>query len=313
MDRIINRGTISHLLSLDHVVGIAYGLQRTDGRHTGKRAILVLVEKKVPEVELREGQIVPKIIEGLLSDVIAVGDGAIRKAGNQTLCDGMAADSRLSRWRPAPGGISIAHYGGTAGTLGAVVYDKETGVPLILSNNHVLANSTNGKDERAQTGDSVLQPAPMDGGVWEQDAIARLFRCVPLNDEGYNVVDAAVAMPVQPGLVTPTILEIGPVRGIVRPQLGMRVRKSGRTSAVTYGIIEGVFAILSIRYDAERVLLFKEQLVISNLDEPGDSGSLILNDYNWAVGLLFGGSDEFTFANPIGPVLSALSVNFKRK
>lgn len=67
------------------------------------------------------------------------------------------------RMRPAPGGISVGHYRITAGTLGCLA----TGLSaprnsrlMILSNNHVLANSNN-----AAYGDCICQPGPYDGGA----------------------------------------------------------------------------------------------------------------------------------------------------
>ena len=46
---------------------------------------------------------------------------------------------RTERWRPCPMGVSIGHYRGGTGTVGALVKHKETGEILILSNAHILA------------------------------------------------------------------------------------------------------------------------------------------------------------------------------
>jgi len=46
---------------------------------------------------------------------------------------------RAERWRPCPIGVSIGHYRGCTGTLGALVKRKATGEVLFLSNAHVLA------------------------------------------------------------------------------------------------------------------------------------------------------------------------------
>ncbi|NOG48388.1 MAG: hypothetical protein HND48_02260 [Chloroflexi bacterium] len=59
--------------------------------------------------------------------------------------------------------------------MGAVVKDRITGEKLLLSNNHVFANSND-----AQVGDSILQPGPADGGQNPGDAVATLERYVPL-------------------------------------------------------------------------------------------------------------------------------------
>ena len=53
--------------------------------------------------------------------------------------------------------------------------DAATGQRLILSNNHVLANSND-----AQVGDTVVQPGSIDGGHAVSDKIAELERFVPI-------------------------------------------------------------------------------------------------------------------------------------
>jgi hypothetical protein len=81
-----------------------------------------------------------------------------------------------SRFRPeVPSGVSAGHFAITAGTLGAVVKDRMTGEKLLLSNNHVFANSND-----AQLGDAILQPGPADGGQNPGDQVARLERFIPL-------------------------------------------------------------------------------------------------------------------------------------
>src|SRR4030067_2386517 len=98
-----------------------------------------LVRQKVPPAALTAETMVPREINGVRTDIIQVGE--IR-----------ALQSRTDRWRPAPGGVSIGHFRITAGTFGCVVRDRASGSRLILSNNHVLANSND-----ASPGDAILQ------------------------------------------------------------------------------------------------------------------------------------------------------------
>lgn len=291
--------------------------KRRVGILTNEEAIVVLVGKKVHASTLAKSEIIPKLINGFVSDVLEVGHikasnhtvktrkPYLIRFGNFSFCR-----FRKSRCRPAPGGISIGHYKITAGTLGAVVYDCRTGKSLILSNNHVLANETNGKDCRAKKGDPILQPGPLDGGTVEKDTIAKLYRFVPLKDCKKNVVDAAVAKPLRPYLIVPYILGIGCVKGTVLPRIGMCVQKSGRTTCATQARIRCIDMIVKVEYDEDRVLTFKRQILVENFDEPGDSGSLVLDLENKTVGLLFAGSEKYTFVNPINPVLDFLKVRF---
>lgn len=315
MDRHLSQSTIDHLFSLKNVVGIGYGLKEVGGELTGQKGIVVMVSTKVPVEKLAKDQIVPQSIEGIVSDVIEVGHVTASEA--QPERENLESETpeidkfRKFRWRPAPGGVSIGHYKITAGTLGAVVYDNCSGKRLILSNNHVLANSTNGKDCRAKLGDPILQPGPLDDGTVKRDTIARLFRFVSLKDRGINLVDAAVAKPLKKRLVIPYILGIGTVRGTTLPKLGVKVKKSGRTTGLTYSRIRAIHATVKVDYDG-RILKFKDQILTPAFDRGGDSGSLVLDEHNRAVGLLFAGSEKCTFINHINPVLDLLHVHFKR-
>src|SRR3546814_10205184 len=89
----------------------------------------------------------------------------------------------------------MGHAAITAGTLGGLVRDRETGAVVILSNNHVLANSNQGT-----AGDAILQPGPADGGTDPGDRIATLARFVAIDftADGENRIDDAIATPLAP-------------------------------------------------------------------------------------------------------------------
>ncbi|MGE5416073.1 MAG: hypothetical protein ACM3UZ_04795 [Acidobacteriota bacterium] len=312
MKKRLNAKTVKRLLSLPHVVGIGYGPKETSGKVTAPKSIVVMVDKKFPKSKLSRSHMVPKYIEGMRSDVVEVGILRVRPPRLiKKMSTARSSKSRTSRWRPAPGGVSIGHFQITAGTLGSVVFKKHSGKKMILSNNHVLANSTNGRDGLARTGDPILQPGPLDGGTIRRDTIARLYQFVPLKDKGFNVVDAAIAKPLNPSLVENRILGIGNVNGITLPRTGMMVKKSGRTTGLTSGTIRAVDVTIIIDYDG-KLRKFMHQIVTNSFDKPGDSGSLVLDSSNRAVGLLFAGSETTTIINPISAVLKLLKIRFKK-
>lgn len=225
--------------------------------------------------------------------------------------------ARTEKVRPAPPGVSIGHFLITAGTFGAVVYDNSTGQPMILSNNHVLANATNANDQRASINDRIYQPGPIDfvhtdlGYNDRQYIIACLKRFVSLNDfPTLNEVDCAIGEPLENSMIIPEILKIGLVQGVTAAVLNMDVKKSGRTSGLTFGQITLLDALVDVQYSPGRILRFDHQIVTTNISSPGDSGSLVLDTNNLAVGLLFAGSSTVTIVNPIQTVLDLLGVNF---
>lgn len=319
----------SALLAKPNVVGVGLGYKETQGKRTDELVLVTLVARKVPPAALTPEMMVPRMIDGVKTDVIEVGE--IR-----------ALQARTDRWRPAPGGVSIGHYQITAGTLGCIVRDRLSGDRLILSNNHVLANSND-----ASPGDVIIQPGAADGGSSGPDTIAHLERFHPIefttqpgtcgvastyasignaiarllgsqhqlisvqaNPQATNQVDGAVARPVDDGDVLDEILEIGVVSGTLPPELGMPVRKSGRTTGLTTGEITVLEATVNVSYGGSRVAQFDNQLVMGPMSQGGDSGSLIVAGGELkAVGLLFAGSEQTTIANPIQAVLNSLNVD----
>ncbi|MGI6286422.1 hypothetical protein SEF58_11515 [Neomoorella humiferrea] len=317
------------LLNLPNVVGAGKGFKSVRGELTSKPALIVLVKEKLPPAKLERGHRIPRVLDEADTDVLEVGE--LRLLG------------RTDYQRPAQPGMSIGHYKITAGTFGAVVKDRRTGEPLILSNNHVLANITNGRDGRASIGDPILQPGPYDGGSREQ-IIGYLERFVPINPmvqevtcsralrfqavlnrlvrlvrpyyqvrlnkmtAAANIVDCAVARPISKDAIRHEILELGPVKGVREPELGMEVAKSGRSSGVTRSTIKVLQATVKVVLEEGVTGMFSDQFVTGPLAQPGDSGSLILDKENYAVGLLFAGSDQTTVGNRIQNVLEALDV-----
>lgn len=291
-----------HLLDLPNVVGVGIGPKMRGGMRSGETAVVVLVSKKLSEMQLQAESMVPNQIEGVATDIFEIGE--IRLLERTTLA------------RPAHPGTSIGHYKVSAGTFGAVVYDRKTKAPLILSNNHILANISNGRDGRCSIGDPIYQPGSYDGGT-SNDVIGNLYRFVPIQyqskkDTGgkkpANRVDAAVASPVSLDVIADDIVEIGKISGITKAEMNMKVKKSGRTSGLTTGRVRVMHTTLKVDMDENRYAVFEDQVVTDMVSKPGDSGSLVVKETGEAVGLLFAGSDRSAIFSPIQNVLEALDV-----
>ncbi len=328
----VRQSAQKHLLKKTNVIGVGVGFKETGGKRTADLSLSVLVQEKVDLQSLSKKEIVPRTVDGIPTDVIRVGKV-------------VAYQSPRERLRPSPPGASIGHYAITAGTFGAVVRDASTDEMLILSNNHVFANSND-----ARLGDAIIQPGAADGGRAPQDRIADLLRfvtiqykdgggggdnggsqcpiarfiasllnsfakisgsqtrMVPVAAAAINLVDAAVARPWQDSAISDEILKIGQVSGTADASIGMAVKKSGRTTGLTQGSITVLDATIEVGYGGNRTATYEHQLLSNDMSDPGDSGSLLVDNENHAVGLLFAGSDEVTVFNPIDAVLSALNI-----
>lgn len=226
------------------------------------------------------------------------------------------------RIRPAPGGVSIGHCKVTAGTLGCLARGRSgtrRNRLLLLSNNHVIANSNS-----ARFGDPIIQPGRYDGGNCPtKDRIAILERFVPIRFGGpTNYVDCATGW-CWPKLVRRELIyrSSGGLRlfrispRVVRCARCMCVGKTGRTTQLTRGYVTDCSATLKVNYGRGRVALFRDQIVIrgvgGNFSAGGDSGSVVWSwdRYRTPVGLLFAGGGGYTIANKMTRVVSALGIS----
>lgn len=272
---------------------VAVGPKVTGGVRTATIGIVVGVREKRPLHALRADELIPPLVEGVPTDVQEVGEITALALQPREL---------TARRRPCPGGYSVGHLAITAGTLGGWVKRAGDDRWHILSNNHVLAN-----ESRARLGDEIVQPGPYDGGTI-LDRIATVAAVAPFGDP--VLVDAALAVADDPAVVDPTIHGIGAVAGWRDPELGERVRKSGRTTDVTVGEITGLRAAVNVQFDTGLKRCVDQVLVgPGGFSAGGDSGSLIVADADrQAVGLLFAGSPHVTIANRMAHVVEALGV-----
>lgn len=229
------------------------------------------------------------------------------------------AQNHRRRYRPSPCGVSVGHYKITAGTLGCLARGRSGARYrrlLMLSNNHVLANSNN-----AKFGDSIIQPGRYDGGKSPADRVAILERFVPINfSGGANYVDAATGWCWPTRVRREQLYESGGRNllyrissRITRCQKGQIVYKSGRTTGLTRGRVIDCNATVRVNYGSGRVALFRDQIIIQGLGRSfsagGDSGSVIWTGRSRnPVGLLFAGNGTVTIANKMTRVLPALGI-----
>lgn len=308
------------------IVHIGYGLKISGNEVINTPSLRVTVERKLPESELSEDELLPKVFEDVAVDVLEP------RRGRLIHCQDTRQYSRMV------GGITIATKGANnrmsgAGTLGFFARINNMDDPdnvVLLSNNHVL--TSNGGTEGA----TIYQPASRDLGATtaidqsREKAIAKIHNVgfqenrpftYPGEIEENFYVDAATARlnfsisslckcftgtkfanrVRDLNVGTPASNRITGQSRITDADTnqpsGILV-KVGRSTYRTVGQIVAAFDQVSVEDSEGNVIATAENVIeisptgndcdgIAQFCDHGDSGSVVVNDQGEVVGLLF--------------------------
>ncbi len=155
------------------------------------------------------------------------------------------------------------------------------------------------------------------------DRIATLKRWIPFNSAGNNLVDAGIGEIITGTDVSNEIgCDIGLPSGVRELTAGdidtLEVQKCGRTTCHTTGTVTDIDVTVDVGYElltptgiVPRSYQFIHQIFTTYMSTSGDSGSLIMDMDNKAVGLLFAGSSTVTVATPIQTVFDELNIELQ--
>lgn len=281
------------LRRLPNVIGTGIGKRIKNNKIVDEDVIHIFVKEKT--TNLKPNEIIPKQIwsrktdQPIRTDVIEIGH--------------LVPKYNRDVFRPILGGVSVANANVNAiGTLSGVFRDTTDNLPVILSNNHVIAN-----ENEATLGEDIEQPSPFDAGGG--GVVGTLKRFITIGEED-NHVDGGLATIDIGGDFDIAVTNIGLTRKVVTsdPPVNKLVRKSGRTSEYTFGIVVSTNVNVVVTYDfgdAE----FTNQIATTCMLQPGDSGSLLFSLKNELLGLGFAGSQEFSVFNRIEDVFNELEID----
>ena len=205
----------------------------------------------------------------------------------------------------------------------------------LLSNSHVFADL---RKSDVNEGDLIMQPSPGEAASNRPIGSLASFSALRFaNIDQPNHIDAAIARLWATCPHKSVIPFIGAIKGYVKKEdvdAGESARKFGRTTGYTEGHIFSIYLDIWIRYKRTgQSAFFKDQFLIEpdssrfpKFVETGDSGSLLVDDKQNALGLVFGGMGElpeslrksesknvqriesYGVANPISEVLQRLKI-----
>ena len=270
------------LKKIPGVFGVGVGLKEKAGEITEEFCFRVYVHEKKAKKNIPDSQLIPKEIQGVKTDVLIVREEKF-----------IAEDN--SKYRPLQGGIQIGNNKSSSiGTLGCIATLDADGSIVLLSNHHVLFAGSGG------IGDKVGQPTHSSCCCCTCNEIG-----IILDGEKNATVDCAIARITSNEGFTNEIKDIGWIAGTNLAVVGDRVRKRGRTTRLTEGTVTDVVGKVEITPVA----------ALPPFASFGDSGSVVINDDNEVVGLLYAidvATMRLGFANHIAAVVARLGITINR-
>ena len=325
------------LLKIPDVLAIGIGFKETNGEFTNEISYRVYVKEKKDLAAISESEIIPAKIDAFKTDVLE----PLKIVLDSDVC----GDERLAKGkhRPLQAGIAVSTDSTSLGTLGWFGKLDIDDTPVLLTNKHVLYDST---DEVNTTKKKTAQPQ-----LGEKTKCC-CCECGSDNVIGETIIGISNKDPLTSTSVDCAIAKINPehasdislvitnnsteqvltVSGTAAAVVGQTVRKIGARSGFTRGTVIhiGDMAVepsdpgggtISVR--TGQVLIIptptetyqvREGVCKFAFSNSGDSGAVILNDSNEIVALNYGGNRRdysigLTIANNIQNVLNAFSDN----
>ena len=332
--KVLADGAEAKLRRIPGVQHVSVGLRVRDGKVTDDLCIRVYVKAKRAENELSVAERIPKSVDGIATDV-----NVVHKAT-------FSIDT--TRYRPLKGGSLISNriiglnQAGTgtrmeAGTFGCTATRTSDGSTVLLSNWHVLM--ANG----ARIGEPIFQPAPLripaldladlpQRPVGDDDVVAHITQAsiTASVDAGIAKLDVSsccrcCGLDFRDEIVGLSVAGVPPSNGIVNMRAavaGATVYKVGVTTGRTKGRIVDT-GVNNLQGTLEgTTYTLNGQIEIAS-DDPtllfaqlGDSGSAIIDEDGYIVGLLFALTgappDHRGYANHIADVCTemGITINF---
>jgi len=332
----------SHFKKFSGVLGVGFGFKEKSGKITENLAFRIYVETKKPLSEISDDEKIPGIFKGIKTDVI------------HSFNDKLLACEDTQHHDPVVGGITITvddilfDSGGTLGCLTTLHGESSKDNIGILSNKHVLDRGLNQNVYHPffnASGTSIEDIKTRNEGV-----IAKMYNVGTQSNVNFHYpedtdptahpyyLDCALARvttshssccPTNCGTkYNPVIEEIGPIKGVRRiqasdidPASPLIVRKRGRRTGLTSGKVVEVNATYGSSNPKHGTILV-EPLEnncegLRKFADHGDSGSVVVNENDEVIGLLYstpdvpGNSPFFGYGivSHIHPVLDFLNTS----
>ena len=272
------------------IQAVAITEKTVGGEPTGEDAIVFYVGDKVSKDRLDTYETFPEIIEIPKTNIVLPTD-VVPSPEFRFL-----SVPSCSSIRPAFGGDCIGPLGvGVTGTLGAVLKERATGKPYLLTASHTVLN----KGGTLRLGQMVCHPAM--GAT-----IGKVDRSITWSTTNIMPADAALVDVTICTDAKQDLTGIPQITGAGVPIVKQPVQFKG-----VFGVKTAIVACeATMTVTVESVYKFENTFCLINVDaKPGDSGSVVVNAAGEVLGIVFATNGLLTCCSSIDAVAKALCLS----
>jgi hypothetical protein len=295
---------VSRYSKLPHVFAVDIGLKYKNRIRTAQPTIRFHVPSKKNKKDLLKSELLPASIKGVLTDVLEANYQKTWQPGYYKL-----DPARLRKFKVIQPGISIGDDYSSCGTLGLIVRDKDTpGKLFALTAAHVIDG---------ETGEEIYQPAGTDSQSLNNPSFGRILRRDFSQDVGLIQLKTGVKFIQNQYESNVIVAQAAPLSEFTNLSLiNARVFKSGRTTGLTEGIIDGIGRYGDLKYGVSIAPVDMNNPNNIEISYGGDSGAVWYDTRNYGIGVQVIGendphpSKERAIAVALPAVMHILNIDF---
>ena len=184
------------------------------------------------------------------------------------------------------------------GTAGAFFKLKNSEDVYMLSNRHVIV------DPDCEMDTQVVHPSRMDSSnEFPDQVIGSIYWRSDKDDEFLDAAISKIDYPVEIGRYS--LCRNLKFKSLGKAKLHQNVSKTGRSSGITFGEIRSINCTVNVTEKIEAPRFFKHQILSNNIAIDGDSGSVLVNEDEEVVGLIFASNKKTaSFSNNINYIFN---------
>lgn len=326
IDDVINRYK-SLLLKNSNIVGFGRGFKIINNNITDIPTLTIYVNKKHSIDSLSIESIIPKYINGVLTDIEEIGGNVFNYEATKVRFNNNHNASTLNQ-KLLGAGMSIGNeengFGGTV-TCALIEKPRKDGKEekFLLGCAHSLTKVNKETDSIGRVGDWIVNPAKKNKGDTSVKRVGRIADIAPLEivkDKDkirYTTMDAVLIRPEKNMEVLSGVMNGEKINGVTSTAPGVKVYYYGAISGKRYGVVKSINTVFEWSFKDSnndiKELRYSKTIVVDGKFDINDTGAIGLVDTmskgTYGFGMLVAGTENTVVFSDLSEAVNHFNLN----